>query len=269
MNTHPNNQKIITALFVVVSFFSFNPQKALAQVPSLFVPVNDAVLNFTQEASLTWDSLTQHSLNILAYQAGQMALDQITQSTIAWIRGGFNGSPLFAVDPNQFFLELADSVSGGLASELRGLATCDFSATFNNDLANLIDLSTRSNTRNKFATQIRCPFPALNINASDFYGVGARAFERGGGWSAFEASLQDSGNPFGVSVLTAREYSLRQQEARSIQEKRLDWSKGFLDVVNTNDCQYPEQIQMLMDQEGDLDPSATAAYQRQYCSVTT
>lgn len=170
----------------------------------------------------------------LVYGAGQLLLKQLTQDTVNWIKGGYHGSPSFAVDTHEIFLDLADSVAGDLAREIRGVAMCRFSANFQNDLANNIELSAKHIY--KFNGATKCPFPeTFNINSSDFY-KGVNQFS----WGAMEYAMQDNGNPFGVALLSGQELALRSSEKKDVQKQELSWSNGFTNMVDTDSCNYPE-----------------------------
>lgn len=193
------------------------------------VPTADAVaagllgtVSGVNIAHTAFQDVGKMTLDNAFYVAAQCALSFMTENTVAWIKGGYNGSPSFAVDPQQLFLDIANSVSGGLVNQIRGIATCNFTPNFNFDLANMVDLSGRSGYYDKFDQSIRCPFPA-NINASQFY----RDFNQGG-WKGFETSLQDSGNPFGLKVRTAEELATRQKEMKDLKVEQLGWAGGFL-----------------------------------------
>jgi hypothetical protein len=267
MNNISKIQKILLLPLAVVVLASFDTPKAQAQVPGVFVPVYDGITDTTTlKPSALFQDVTKMSLDTLSYQAGQLALNQLTQNTVSWIRGGFNGSPAFAVDPNKLFLDLADMVAMGLGREIRGIQTCNFSPTFNNDLANMLELATRSDAPAKFVVQATCPFPST-INTSAFYTAGLTSFEQNGGWKAMEASLNDSGNRFGLNIISGQELAARQQEARSIQEQKASWSGGFMDLVDTGSCTYPEGMDTAT--FGGADPSAIASIQRTYCKITT
>ena len=57
-------------------------------------------------------------LDKLAVTIAKQILHQLTMSVIDWINGGFNGSPSFLTNPQSFFLDAADQVTGVfLASE--------------------------------------------------------------------------------------------------------------------------------------------------------
>ena len=212
---------LVLPLASIMIFFSLGAPRANALI---FVPTNDAMLNATSLEHAGFQDVFKMGADTIMYAIGQQLLTSLTDSTVNWIKGGFNGSPAFAVDPTKLFLDTANMVSGGLANQIRGIETCNFDFNFNNDLANRVSLSTRSGATAKFQDQISCPFPS-NINASDF----SKDFSKGG-WTAFEASLSDSGNSFGTTWLTAQELSAPQSEAQNIKEQQLSWASGFLSM---------------------------------------
>ena len=193
------------------------------------VPVSESVVRSNTTGILgstvtntTFNTVQKPTLDTLSYSVAQCALQMLTDSTVNWIKGGFNGSPMFAVDPAKLFSDLANEVSGGLANQILGIPTCEFTMNFNGLLSNMVSNSSWSTSR--FNGQIRCPFPQ-NINPMDFY----NDFNKGG-WKGFERSLSDSGNPYGTTIITADELMRRQAEAQHLQEKELDRNLGFLSV---------------------------------------
>ena len=272
---------LISLALVAVIVLPIHTQKASAfaasagsagagggSIPSIFVPVNDGMLNGTVLGDATFQDTIAPMLDTLAYTAAQMALDQITQNTVSWIQGGFNGSPSFAVDPAKLFLNTADAVSGGLASQIRNLSTtCKVgNVNFNLNLANMVDLSTRSGATNKFAAQLQCPFP-VTIDPTKFY----TNFD--GGWDAYGAALEDAGNGFGTRVIASKELATLQQEATHLQEQKLGWANGFLDQPDLSQCTYPPAVASVINLPSTspdaLPPEAVQAYQRSYCKTAT
>lgn len=213
-------------------------------------------------------------LDCLVYQAGQNMLNQLTESTVTWIKGGFHGSPSFTVDTHKTFIDLADMVAGDLARELRGVAMCDFRVNFKNDLANTVELSAKR--QYKFAGKTKCPFPeTFNINSSDFY-KGVNKFS----WGAMEYAMQDSGNPFGIAMLTGEELAARSSEKKEVRQQELAWSNGFTNIVDTENCTYPPHIEAEINNVGGIDqatgatiegisPAQLREYQKTYCKTTT
>lgn len=264
---------LILPLVVVVIFFSLNTPRAHAQ--GIVVPTWDALDIFEQITQslvrAAADMALQAgriSVDSAAYAAGQLLLNQVTDNTITWIRGGFNGSPSFDVNPEKLLLGLADGVAGNTARQIRGLTNTSFSSTFINDLSNSVELSTRNDASAKFAAQLRNPFPST-INPSSFYTPGANTFQQNGGWKAFEAALEDSGNGFGTRVLVGEELAVRQETAQKIQETKLARSNGFMDIVDTGNCAYPEGQEAFDAIDWEYDPGGKANWQKMYCATKT
>lgn len=260
---------LLVPLVALITFLPIHVQKASAgAVPGIFVPVADSILQGDTLTHTAFQDVAKMSLDTLAYTAAQIALDEITKNTVSWIQGGFNGSPSFAVDPNKLFLDTADAVSGGLASQIRNLSTtCKVgNVNFNLDLANMVDLSTRSGATNKFAAQLQCPFPAT-IDPTKFY----TNFD--GGWDAYGAALEDAGNGFGTRVIASKELATLQQEVTHLQEQKLGWANGFLDQPDLSQCTYPPAVASVINLPSTspdaLPPEAVQAYQRSYCKTAT
>ncbi len=178
-------------------------------------------------------TMTDSVMDCIVYNAGQKMLEQLTNNTVAWVQGGFHGSPSFSVNTHEVFLDLADMVAGDLARELRGIATCDFRVNYKNDLANAVELS--SKRQYKFNESVECPFPeTFNLNSSDFYN-GVNKWS----WEGIEYAMQENGNPWGVAFLTAKELKLRSSEKEEVRKQELSWANGFTNIVDTENCNYP------------------------------
>lgn len=230
---------LVLPIMVVMLFFSVNIPRANAD-PGFAVPTGDSTSWFTTIGEFAAKKIAdialeagRMSLDSASYALGQMLLNQVTDNIVGWVKGGFNGSPAFAVDPNKLFLDTANMVSGGLAREVLGLQNCNFDSLFNINLSNSIALSTRSGYQAKFANSVRCPFP--NNGAQEFYNDFSK-----GGWRAFETALSDRGNPFGTKMLVSQENATRQAEAQDIKKQELGWAGGFLSMADTGNCTYPD-----------------------------
>lgn len=278
---------------------------ASAVSTALSVPVSNTSIEISSAttagqatAQTTWQASMKPIQDCLVYGGGQLLLNQMTDSTINWIRGGFSGSPLYSVDPNKLFLDLADAASGGLARQIRGLQMCDFSGTLGNfqfDLANAIELSTRTNAEAKLADQLSCPFSSVidlqscnyppdvqralstmtaaqraqaqnlycqRINPSQAAGEFFQDFSRGG-WRAFETTLNDTGNPMGVSFKMHDELAARKTQTEKAVEKKQQ--NGFFDKINITTCNYPPELTI----NNTTPPEQLKIYQLQYCKTAT
>lgn len=250
---------------------------SLGVATTVSVPVVDAVSNITlgtisglQNAHSSFQDIFKMDLDSAAYSLAQCTLTQLTDNTIKWIQGGFNGSPSYAVDVRGLFEDIAKGVAEDFSNQLRGLALCDFTPNFINDFPNAVAIQPKKKTPPK----IQCPFPAQNVQASQFYKqYGPIA------WNYMESALSDGGNRFGVSVVTSEELAYRQEQAKATNDQKLSWGNGFTDMVESytsENCKYPANVYEMMhkDPPADWDGIALSQesisfYQNKYCPTTT
>lgn len=308
MNTknHFIFKKIFVLTFVVgMCFSSFGAQRAqafwgVADTAVVYDPLNTAQGTITaiatpataisttadtvvNTAHASWATWGKNTLDALAYQAGQIALNQLTDNTIAWIRGGFHGMPSFTVDTQAMGDEIADSATLGLVSRIKGLATCEFTGTFVDDMTNAYQLSSKK------TMPITCPFPDSLTNMT-FYASDVETAVNHFSWEFFSAALDDAGNPYGVQIVTANELQANQEKAKANSDQKMSWSNGYADIVDTDNCPgMPEEsaeyiskgsistasdtdgdgVNDLIEYDGNPDPATVQALQKAYCKTTT
>jgi hypothetical protein len=269
---------------IVFCFSVATPQPANAQaVFDLPTEVASAATQVYTFAASNYDEYIKPQLNKVAYGIAQKALEQMTNNTVKWIKGGFQGNPKFAVDTNQLRSDTLDMVTTDISNQLAGSELCNFDPNFKVNL--LVSAGARQGTLKQ---KVACPFlkDALGgkIDPAAFY----KDFSKGG-WVGFESSLQDAGNPFGVGLIVSSELNKKTAEARAAQDQKLNWSNGFTDVVDTGNCSYPPAVKEALDQparitttgdavgaDGDsfdnpnyIPPEARKIYQQTYCQTTT
>lgn len=223
-------------------------------------------------AANVWNTKLKPFFDQLGYVTGQCALEQLTANTISWIKGGFHGSPSFAVNPKQLFLDLEASVADQLSRQVIDTQLTDFIPGFSNNLTKSIQLSTRVDAQGKFSAKIKSTLPTY-IDPPAFY----QDFNKGG-WGAYGASLQTNNNPFGIMIIVGDELAARQLAAQTQKKEQLDWSQGYIDIVDTNKCTYKEatadEAGIYLGADGQPDPkeytpSEIKTIQEQYCPITT
>ncbi len=240
------------------------------------VPVSDVVSAGTEGGSLgstlAMDPIKSF-FNSAAYILAQCTLTKLTDSTISWIKGGFHGSPSYAISPKKVFSDIAQTAADQLARQVRSIGVCDFTPNFAVTLSNTVEQTPRQNKN--FAPSIKCP---LQGDPGAFYNDFTN-----GGWNQFAGALNDAGNPFGVAILTGNELEQRQQQKQAIQTQQLAWSKGFFDVVNTDPeyCGYVDEKDhpddpdaIALDSSGrpdpaQYDPAEISAIEKDYCTTST
>ncbi|MBI5400556.1 MAG: hypothetical protein HZB12_00350 [Candidatus Yonathbacteria bacterium] len=222
------------------------------------------------------------SLDSAAYAVGQALLDQVTNNIVNWAKGGFNGSPVFAVDPGKLFLDTANMVSGGVANDILGAGTCNFDNLFTINLTNSIRNTnhTPSGSSNVFKQQVRCPAALSGEKAQNFY----KDFSQGG-WSSFQSALSDRGNAFGTNLIVSQELVARQEQVLETKKQELNWGGGFLGMTDTTKCDsMPGEINDLINNpppkdgamnyatgnwDYPLTPEEIRSYQDSYCQKST
>lgn len=242
----------------------------VGKLVSVSVPVGDLVGNGLRSLNLVVDStasafqnVAKMSLDSLAYKVGQCMLTELTNSTVRWIQGGFTGNPRFAVDTTKLFQDISAGVLEDFSNQIKNLQACDFTPNFKYDLANSVQLSAPA--RNKIPAKIACPFGPMNVTASQFYAGTSQVFS----WALFETALSDNGNQFAVKMITAEEAARRQAEVKATADQKLNWSNGFADIVDTEDCPEMPQEVILAIANGEFSEGAKKSYQQSYCKTTT
>lgn len=268
----------LTALAGTIFGIGGSVASTLTSVPISNIPMQAATAMTGTQTTLTttWSSSLKGFADCLIWKTGQLMLDDLTEQTVNWIKGGMNGSPQFAVDPHKLYLDLSEAVAGNLARQIRGLELCDFTPNFKNDLANWVELSGGGSTEQKLKVAIECPFKTAEVTASQFYGSQQKF-----AWRWFETALNDNGNPFGVSVIASNELTKSQLAEQHKAEQELNWGSGFLGVVDVQDCpNMPPEVSSAIaasqsgqsvDMSGNLamSPEAVKSYQNSYCKKTT
>lgn len=238
-------------------------------VPSISMGISSgANLQSGEGVATTMLTYLKPITDCLIHEASQLMIDQLSTMVTNAIYTGLGGSPNYSTNVSQLLSNLSRIVSGQLKNQINSITLCGFGSGndgFKTNLSNSIGLSTRSTSRQSFATKLGCPF-STPAASNDFYDD-----FNAGGWGAFQKTLSNSGNPFGVSLIANMELSAREEEARNLAETQLAQGNGYLPVVDPNDCDYPDDITAyFLSTEADggtVDPIELTNMQRLYCKV--
>ncbi|MEI6304499.1 MAG: hypothetical protein WCP09_00565, partial [Candidatus Taylorbacteria bacterium] len=203
------------------------------------------------------------SLDGLAWAVGADLLRSMSDSVIQWINGGFDGKPAFMQNPQAFFMDQADQLTGAFIAgdgPLQGLCgsfgldiklslaqgqahtpreryTCTLSSIIQNASNAHISMSVDSDpngaTLGDFVSGgILSNSNQLNVNGNSVNSIRSNftktSFSNGGGWRGFlELTTQPQNSPIGAYILTKSD--LQEQIANSKQNtnSELDRGKGF------------------------------------------
>ena len=69
--------------------------------------------------------LKEYVFDGLAWTAANVIIDQFGDALVDWIRNGFEGSPMFLSDPEGFFRDTANQLSGAIIDDLDMEWLCD------------------------------------------------------------------------------------------------------------------------------------------------
>jgi hypothetical protein len=200
-------RKIIT-FFLLLSFitpFFYLPSQA---------PRAHAVFGFG-DLVIDIKALAERIVDGIAMALAQQIIDRMVASTVKWAQTGFDGNPAYAVDPRQYFTDIADGVAGDF---VRG---SDLSYLCSPFQAN-IKLSLVQQYYNPQPFQ--CTLTDVVENIEGFYD----SFSQGG-WDAwFSLTQNETNNPYGAYLKAKIELDSRIASKVGLENQQLDWNQGFL-----------------------------------------
>lgn len=185
------------------------------------------------------------SWDAIAYCITNEIITYIADSTIAWVRGGFEGNPAFIDNPEQFFKNMADleasSFLQGLAYGSAGLNICE---PFR---AQLVLSIARSHLASQYGSggangYSRGGFESGNIRGGgggyggctlddiegNFKGFLKGDFSKGGWNSWFNVTQVDANNPYSTYFKLQAQLNGSINKKAAVVSKELDWGNGFL-----------------------------------------
>jgi len=185
------------------------------------------------DTMFNWHNIQQQSkdyiLNALAWNVAKMALQQLTTSVVNWINTGFEGSPAFLTDPEGFFLDLGDQITGEFISNVGALQ--GLCSPWNIDIRLALGLGQMQSARDRY----NCTLSSVIGNAKNatLNGYSIEGFTGGdfsqGGWPAFISLTSEPQNNIYGSYLDAKS----QLEGQILNKKAaknndLNRGQGFL-----------------------------------------
>jgi hypothetical protein len=220
---------VCTMAFVFFAFF-YGQEVANAQsnsVPTSIVSRSDYYTTSQHTKAFTLDGL--------AWQAAKILVQQITASTVKWINSGFQGSPAFLTNPEGYFANIGDQVTGAFISDtgiLSGLCS-----PFSVDLRLALALG-QVNGNNRPYT---CTLSSVINNTlnSKINGMSIGGFMNGdfsqGGWSAFISLSEPQNNEAGAYLQAHSDLLQRIGAKQSTVNQQLNQGGGFLSWQSCND----------------------------------
>lgn len=183
----------------------------LLGIASQEVPVGDNTNN-TKE----------NCFDAIAHQIVVRIMDKITLATVDWINSGFDGSPLYLEDPEQFFTNVA-------AREINGFTKWFTASPEGYPFGTIVMTSILVGLQQQFQANVK--FSLNQVLAHGTYDQYKFDFNVGG-WAGYTAFLEPNNNVFGNSLLVNAELGRRingtsNNVAKNF-SKQLSESGGFL-----------------------------------------
>ncbi|MEK7642001.1 MAG: hypothetical protein AAB365_03355 [Patescibacteria group bacterium] len=215
-----------TAITFVVSSIIASPVKiAQAQGAATNVPIGTD-FDFNNIMAHMKDFVLDKAATLIAKQI----LHQMTVSVVNWINTGFQGSPTFITNPEGFFLDAADQVTGDFLSREGALSR--LCSPFSIDIRLGLALNQTQSATSRYTCTLGKIIGNANGTIEGFTGGDFRQ----GGWPAFVSMTTVPQNNVYGSYLQAHSELLGRIDTRENQVNRdLDRGKGFLSRRNCTD----------------------------------
>jgi hypothetical protein len=192
-----------------------------AALSTVAVTVNAPVQNLKDA-----DSVQQRFLDCITRSVGRAVVNQITSSVVNWINGGFNGSPSFVQNYQQFFANVADLAAG---EYIKGSALSFLCSPFQLQIKIAIAQSYANRNNGRGAS---CTLSSATKNINNFINGNFNS----GGWPALlNLTTIPVNNPYGAYAYAQIGLNNAQQQALANANKNIT-PGGFIGYVQTYDC---------------------------------
>ena len=174
------------------------------------------ILGFTLKG-ITWDGLF---MTLIV----KPVLEKMSDQIVTWINNGFDGGPAFVVDPQGFFLSMADNAAGDFIQSIGAGALCSpFKLQIQTAISTQYGANGRIKSRDPYAGS--CSLSGVVGNLQNFF---SGDFKQGGwdGW--FQMTQVPTNNPYGALLDTQANLAIRLDGERGTEVMRADWAGGFL-----------------------------------------
>lgn len=231
---------VILIVLIMALSVQIWPQKANAGFPVTVVnPVTIALdvspASISRTVDATMQRVKSYVLDGLAYRIAGIMLQQITASVVNWINTGFKGSPSFLANPEGFFLDAADQVTGNFIASTGALSK--LCTPFNIDIRLSIALGQVNPNQRYLCTLSTVIQNAKNATVN---GMSIKGFMNGdfkqGGWPAFITLTTNPQNNINSAYLAAQsDLNVRIAAKQNSIRADLNLGHGFLSWSKCND----------------------------------
>ena len=216
-------KKLLSAILAItitvsVSFFALQPQKAEATG----LPVVDILLN-SQFAASQAAKIAEKGADGILWTIVNGIISNMTTSVVRWINTGFQGSPTFVTNPEAFFKDSLDQVTGNYINQL-GLSNALCAP---NSLQ--IRIALLKTNVHRQTIRYSCTLDAAIKNLDGFY----NNFQNGG-WKTWIQLSSESNDPYSQYLNALDDLDMRKLAKQGTITKELDWGRGFLSIKDPN-----------------------------------
>jgi hypothetical protein len=215
-----------------MSSFALAPQKVTAisvvEVgPSGAANIGSHLENISTAISTAAAAVNTYGINYkewfadpIFYAAVNLILHQMSQEIVRWINSGFQGKPAFVTNLKGFMLGIADRVAG---EYIWGSQDLQFLCSpFKLDIKIALDIQYKQSRGYNSGTQCKLTDVIKNVQ-----GIGnSLSITNWNQW--FEVTTRPENNAYGSLLMAQLNLSDKVQSALGVQQKQLDFGKGFL-----------------------------------------
>lgn len=172
----------------------------------------------------TKDTIEDYIIRPLALALGRAAIKSITDSTVNWINGGFEGSPAFETDLRRGLRRAADGEAQRFLTNLA--QNTKINSPYINDLITNVGAAYYLYSgKDALAARLQDTLGSASQNPAAFR---AGNFQEGG-WNAwFETFANPANNPIGANMIASQAMAEDISSAIEQRTQELAWGKGFL-----------------------------------------
>lgn len=236
---------------VFASSLSFLPRVTSAQMG---VPISTG-----QDFQSVMNYQKNFTLDKIATMVAKQLLHQMTASVVNWINTGFKGSPAFLTNPEAFFLDVGDQITGAFLAGNGPLSS--LCSPFAIDISLSLALGQTSMADQRYTCTLgriieaQKNGPSVTINGKTVRSSGTmNGFLGGdfsqGGWPAFMAlTTEQQNNPYGATLAAQSDLRARIATRQNTIKADIQIGGGFMSWESCKDIPgasnvYPEdQIQ--------------------------
>jgi len=259
-------QKPLAVLMIVSILVISVPQRtyAILGAGDTVVVVGDvSVTGIANNISHTMDRLKSFVFDRLSTLIAKQILHQMTVSVINWINTGFEGSPAFLTNPEAFFLDVADQITGAyLATDGPLSSLC---SPFSIDVRLSLALSKTAFTDQRYTCtlgkiiQAQKNGPDITVNGqvinSSMNGFLGGDFNQGG-WPAFVAlTTEPQNNPYGAFLYAQSDLNAKIGQRQNRIQADIQLGNGFMSWESCKDI--PGGTNVDLNDEAQIEKSKT------------